>query len=49
MILCLTFFIVKMQNASNLNDWNSMHVFDIFSCYIANINGMWNARKLGGV
>ena len=26
-----------------------MHIFDIFNCYPANINGMWNAGKLGGI
>ena len=26
--------------------WNSTHISDIFNCYHANINGMWNARKL---
>ena len=27
---------------------NCVHISDIFNCYIANINGMWNAQKLGG-
>ena len=38
--------IVKMQNTCNLIGWNSVHIFDIFSCNRANINGMWNAGKL---
>ena len=41
--------IVKMQNIFNLIGWNSVHIFDIFNCYRANINGMWNARNLGGI
>ena len=41
--------IVKMQNIYNLIGWNSVHIFDIFNCYHANINGMWNAGKLGGI
>ena len=40
--------IVKMQNICNLNGWNSVHMSDIFNYYRANINGMWNTRKLGG-
>ena len=40
--------IVKMQNTSNLNGQNSLHISDIFNRYNANINGMWNTRKLGG-
>ena len=33
----------------NLIGWNSVHISDIFNCYSANINGMWNARNLGGI
>ena len=37
-----------MQNICNLIGWNSVHIFDIFNYYYrANINGMWNAKKLG--
>ena len=43
------YIIVKMQNICNLIGWNSVHIFDIFNCYRANINGMWNAGKLGGI
>ena len=45
----LSSIIVKMQNICNLIGWNSVHISDIFNCYRANINGMWNARKLGGI
>ena len=41
--------IVKMQNICNLIVWKSVLISDIFNCYGANINGMWNPRKLGGV
>ena len=41
--------IVKMQNICNLIGWNSVHIFDIFNCFRANINGIWNAGKLGGI
>ena len=41
--------IVIMQNICNLIGWNSVHIFDIFNYYCANINGMWNAEKLGGI
>ena len=41
--------IVKMKNIWNLTGCNSVHVFDIFNCYRANTNGMWNAGKLGGI
>ena len=41
--------IVIMQNICNLIGWNSVHIFDIFNYYRANINGMWNAEKLGGI
>ena len=41
--------IVIMQNIGNLFGWNSVHIFDIFNYYLANINGMWNAEKLGGI
>ena len=37
-----------MQN-SNLIGWSSVHNSHIFNCYRANISGMWNARKRGGV
>ena len=45
----LSTFIVKMQITCNLIGWNSVHISDIFNCYRANINGMWNARKRGGI
>ena len=32
--------IVKMQNICGLIGWNRVHIFDIFNCYRANINGM---------
>ena len=38
-----------MQNICNLTGWNSVHVFDIFNYYRANINGMGNAEKLGRI
>ena len=38
-----------MKNIFNLIGLNSMQISDIFNCYNANINGMWDARKLGGV
>ena len=41
--------IVKMQNICSMIGWNSVHISDIFNCYCANINGLWNARKLGGI
>ena len=34
-----------MQNIYNLIGWNSVPISDIFNCYRANINGMWNRRK----
>ena len=38
------------QNICNLIGWNSVHIFDIFNYYYrANINEMWNAKKLGEV
>ena len=43
---CLT---VKIENICNLIGCNSVHSFDIFNCYRANINGVWNAGKLGGI
>ena len=46
---CLKPFIIKMQNICKLIGWNRVHISDIFNCYRANINGMWNARKLGGI
>ena len=54
-IRCVTFLIsviyliVKMQNICNLIGWNSVHIFDIFNCYRANINGKRNAGKLGTI
>ena len=42
-------FIIKMLNICNLIGWNSVHIYDIFNCYSANINGMWKARKRGGI
>ena len=27
----------------------ALHISDIFNCYRAYINGMWNAKKLGGI
>ena len=41
--------ILIMQNICNLIGWNSVHVFDIFNYYRANINGMGNAEKLGRI
>ena len=41
--------IIIMQNIYNLIGWNSVHIFDIFNYYRANINGMWNAERLGGI
>ena len=41
--------IVIMQNIGNFIGWNSVHIFDIFNYYLANINGMWNAKKLSGI
>ena len=41
--------IVKKQNICNLIGWNRVHIFDIFNCNRANVKGMWNARKLGGI
>ena len=38
--------IIKNQNSYNLIGRNSMRIFDIFNCYSATINGMWNAQKL---
>ena len=35
-----------MQIISNLIGWNSVHIFNY---YRANINGVWNAEKLGGI
>ena len=47
--LLLWVIIVKMENICNFIGWNSVHTFDIFNCYRANNNGMWNAGKLGGI
>ena len=41
--------VVKMQNICNLIGWKSMYIFDIFNWYRGNINGMWNAGKLGDI
>ena len=38
-----------MQNISNSIGWNSVHISDIFNYCSANINDMWNTRKLGGI
>ena len=47
---CIDFlFNVKMKNICNLIGWNSVHIFDSFNCFSGNINGMWNARKLGEI
>ena len=45
----LNSIIVIIQNIGNLIGWNSVHIFDIFNHYCADINGMWNAEKLGGI
>ena len=45
----IKWFIVKMQNIYNLIGWNSVHIFDISNRYCENINGMWKARKVGGL
>ena len=45
----LKYIIIITQNICNLIGWNSVHIFDIFNYYCANINGMWNAEKLGGI
>ena len=42
-------FIVKMQNICNSTGRNSKHISNIFNCYSANINRMWNLRKLSGI
>ena len=42
-------FIVKMQNACNLTGWNSLDISDVFNCYNASINVMWNAWKLSEI
>ena len=42
---CVILIIVKFQNIYSLIGWNSVHISDIFNCYSANINGMWNARN----
>ena len=34
-----------MRNICSLIGQNSLHISDIFNCYSANINGMWNAQK----
>ena len=45
----LKYIIIITQNICNLIGWNSVHIFDIFNYYRANINGMWNTEKLGGI
>ena len=45
----LNVLIVKMQDICDLVGWNSEHISDIFNYNRANINGMWNARTLGGI
>ena len=49
MTIIIMVIIVKVQNICNLIGWNSVHISDIFNCYHANINGMLNAGKLGGI
>ena len=49
MTIIIMVIIVKVQNICNLIGWNSVHISDIFNFYCANINGMWNAGKLGGI
>ena len=41
--------IANMQNICFLIGWNSVHISDIFDCYSADVNGMWNAKKRGGM
>ena len=38
-----------MQNIYSLVGWSSVHIFEICNYYRANINGMWNQEKLGGI
>ena len=40
---------IKMQKIWSFIGWNNAHIFNILNCYRANINEMWNARKLGGI
>ena len=47
--MILIVVIVKMQNICNLIGWKSVYISDMFNCYHRNINGMWNAGKLGGI
>ena len=49
MIVILLYFIVKTQNIFDLIGWNSVNISDVFNCYSANINGIRNARKQGGM
>ena len=42
-------FIVKMQNIFRLIGWNNVHISDIFYYYSANINGMSDVKKPGGI
>ena len=39
------------ENAKYLrfDGWNSEHIYNIFNFHSANINGIWNARKLCGM
>ena len=41
--------IIKIQNIYIVIGLNSVHIFNIFNCYRADINGMWNAGKLGEI
>lgn len=45
----LWLIIIKMKNNCNLIGWNSVLISDDFNCYNANINEIWNAKKLGGI
>ena len=47
-IEAIIIIIVKTQNICNLSGWKSVRISDIFHCYSANINRMWNARNVGG-
>ena len=46
LIMVSFIFIVKKQNICDLIGRNIMHISNIFICYSANINGMWNGKKL---
>ena len=41
--------IVKMQNIFRLIKWNNVHISDIFYYHSANINGMSDVKKPGGI